>query len=136
MSDPGGFDTLVQVERRAPGLDACGEPSSVWVLRPPRWCRRRELDGGEGSEAGAARATRRIELTTQHLIGADHAILPSDRLVLDGLSWNVRSAAPRARGSLLVIVADALAAVPAAATMVLDGGGPAGGGAAVDGGAP
>lgn len=94
----GRRDTLVQFQRAVRATDEYGQavPAS-WAVLCSEWV---AVLWGRGAERREAAATQLVQSATFQALAhpVTLGVLPTDRIVMDGVAWNIGGIAPMAGG--------------------------------------
>lgn len=95
----GDRDRLVSIERAAVAQDGYGEEIETWAEAFKEWARVFYSRGNERREAAAERSEMPITFSVL-ANGNSRTITARDRILYDGLIWNIQGVAPVTRGEI------------------------------------
>ncbi|TXH45833.1 MAG: head-tail adaptor protein [Burkholderiaceae bacterium] len=98
----GSLAQRIDIERRAPGTDACGQPVQAWEWVASRWADVRLLAGLEAIKAGADVSTVRASIRIRWLAGIDAGM----RVRHGGATYDITAVLPDPAGACIDLVCE------------------------------
>lgn len=92
----------INIEQRASGADALGQPVETWDLVTTAWADVRHLGGIEALKAGADVAILRASIRIRHRIG----LVAGMRVTHEGKYYNIKAVLPDGRRQYVDLICD------------------------------
>lgn len=91
--DPGQLRDRIEIQRRATGQDALGQPVQGWEQVAKVWANVRHLNGAEAIKAGAVTSAVNASIRIRWRAGID----AGQRVVFDGRVYEIKAVLPDRR---------------------------------------